>query len=101
MERDVTITHGPVGQFPFGGMTTYGLAAAIMMFALTPYGYASAFDNPIRPNIVFFLADDLGYGDLGCFGQRRIRTPNLDALAASGTRLTRHYSGNAVCAPSR
>jgi arylsulfatase A-like enzyme len=47
------------------------------------------------------LADDLGYGDLGCFGQQRIRTPNIDALAASGMRLTRHYSGNAVCAPSR
>src|SRR5205807_93434 len=53
------------------------------------------------PNIVFALADDLGYGDLGCFGQTKIRTPNLDALAAEGMRLTQHYSGNAVCAPSR
>ena len=54
-----------------------------------------------RPNVVFFLADDLGYGDLGCFGQQKIRTPNLDRLAAGGMRLTQHYSGNAVCAPSR
>lgn len=54
-----------------------------------------------RPNIVFILADDLGYGDLGCFGQKHIRTPHLDALAAEGIRLTQHYSGNAVCAPSR
>ena len=53
------------------------------------------------PNIVLLLADDLGYGDLGAFGQRKIRTPNLDRLAADGARLTRHYSGNAVCAPSR
>jgi len=54
-----------------------------------------------RPNIVFLLADDLGYGDLGCFGQRKIRTPHLDRLAAEGMRFTHHYSGNAVCAPSR
>jgi len=53
------------------------------------------------PNIVFILADDLGYGDLGCFGSTKIRTPNIDRLAADGMRLTRHYSGNAVCAPSR
>jgi arylsulfatase A-like enzyme len=53
------------------------------------------------PNIVFILGDDLGYGDLGCFGQTRIQTPNLDRLAAEGMRLTQHYSGNAVCAPSR
>ena len=54
-----------------------------------------------RPNIVFILADDLGYRELGCFGQKRIRTPNLDRLAEQGMRLTQHYSGNAVCAPSR
>jgi arylsulfatase A-like enzyme len=53
------------------------------------------------PNIIFILADDLGYGDLGCFGQTLIQTPNLDRLAAEGMRLTHHYSGNAVCAPSR
>ncbi|WP_435018759.1 arylsulfatase [Tundrisphaera sp. TA3] len=53
------------------------------------------------PNIVFVVADDLGYGDIGCFGQDKIRTPNLDRLAAEGMRLTRHYAGNAVCAPSR
>jgi arylsulfatase A len=53
------------------------------------------------PNVVFFLADDLGYGDLGCFGQTKIRTPNIDRLASGGMRLTQHYSGNAVCAPSR
>jgi len=53
------------------------------------------------PNVVFLLADDLGYGDVGCFGQEKIRTPNLDRLAAEGIRLTQHYSGNAVCAPSR
>ncbi len=54
-----------------------------------------------QPNVVFILADDLGYAELGCFGQQRIRTPNLDRLAAEGVRLSQHYSGNAVCAPSR
>ena len=56
---------------------------------------------PSRPNIVFILADDLGYGDLGCYGQQKIKTPSLDVLAKEGLRFTRHYSGNNVCAPSR
>lgn len=54
-----------------------------------------------RPNIIFILADDLGYGDLGCYGQERIATPNIDALAAEGIRFTQCYSGSTVCAPSR
>ena len=54
-----------------------------------------------RPNIVLFLADDLGYGDLGCYGHERIKTPNLDAFAKQGVRLTQCYSASAVCSPSR
>ncbi len=54
-----------------------------------------------QPNIIFFLADDLGYGELGCYGQQKIKTPNLDQLAADGIRFTQFYSGHAVCAPSR
>lgn len=54
-----------------------------------------------RPNIVFILADDLGYRELGSFGQELIKTPHLDRLAEQGLRLTQHYCGNAVCAPSR
>ena len=53
------------------------------------------------PNIVFILADDLGYGDIGPYGQTKIKTPSLDRMAREGKRLTQHYSGNAVCAPSR
>ncbi len=56
---------------------------------------------PPRPNIVFILADDLGYGDLGAYGQQKIHTPNLDHLAAEGMSFTAHYAGNNVCAPSR
>jgi len=54
-----------------------------------------------RPNIIFILADDLGYGDLGCYGQQTIQTPNLDRMAAEGMIFTDHYSGTCVCAPSR
>jgi arylsulfatase A-like enzyme len=55
----------------------------------------------IKPNIIFIMADDLGYGDLGCYGQQLIETPNIDNLASSGMRFTQHYSGSPVCAPSR
>ncbi|MFC1554400.1 arylsulfatase [candidate division KSB1 bacterium] len=54
-----------------------------------------------KPNIVFILADDLGYNELGCYGQEKIRTPNIDKIAAEGMRFTQHYSGSPVCAPSR
>jgi arylsulfatase len=54
-----------------------------------------------QPNIIFILADDLGYGDLGCYGQELIETPNIDLLASEGMRFTQHYSGSPVCAPSR
>jgi arylsulfatase A-like enzyme len=54
-----------------------------------------------RPNIIFILADDLGYGDVGCFGQKIIKTPNIDKMAQEGMRFTDHYAGSTVCAPSR
>ena len=61
----------------------------------------SAAPSPRPPNVIFIIADDLGWGDVGCYGQKIIRTPNIDRLAAEGMRFTHHYSGNAVCAPSR
>src|SRR5947209_1166511 len=63
---------------------------------------AGAADPPAKkPNIVFILADDLGYGDLGCYGQDKIRTPKLDRMASEGMRFTQCYAGSTVCAPSR
>ena len=62
---------------------------------------AAQLEAATKPNIIYILADDLGYGDLGCFGQRMLKTPNIDRLAAEGMRLTRHYAGSTVCAPSR
>lgn len=54
-----------------------------------------------QPNIIYILADDLGYGDLSCYGQTHFQTPNIDRLAKEGMRFTQHYSGATVCAPSR
>src|SRR4051812_39396300 len=71
------------------------IASLLLLFAA---GVAATAE---RPNIVFIMADDLGYGDIGAFGQTKIRTPNIDQLAKQGMRLTQCYAGNAVCAPSR
>ncbi|MBK1834444.1 arylsulfatase [Roseibacillus ishigakijimensis] len=54
-----------------------------------------------KPNVIYVLADDLGYGDLSCYGQEKFTTPNLDRLATEGMKFTNHYSGNTVCSPSR
>lgn len=54
-----------------------------------------------RPNIIFIMADDLGYGHLGCYGQKHIQTPNIDKIAVEGMLFTQHYAGSSVCAPSR
>ncbi|MCA9079940.1 MAG: arylsulfatase [Planctomycetaceae bacterium] len=54
-----------------------------------------------RPNVIYILADDLGYGDLSCYGQQKFQTPHIDRLAKEGMRFTAHYSGNTVCSPSR
>jgi N-acetylgalactosamine-6-sulfatase len=66
---------------------------------LTPGPAAAA--GAVRPNIVFIWADDLGYGDLGCYGHPRIETPHLDRLAQEGTRFTQFYVSHSVCSPSR
>lgn len=61
----------------------------------------TAFAETRQPNIILILADDLGYGDLGCFGQKTLKTPRLDAMAKEGMRFTQFYAGCTVCAPSR
>src|SRR6056297_3675045 len=73
-------------------------AAAALLFLFSP-ATSRAADSP--PNIVFILADDLGYGELGCYGQEKIRTPNIDGLASEGMLFRQHYTGAPVCAPAR
>jgi arylsulfatase A len=75
--------------------------AVLLCVALLPFSMTDADDQSRPPNIVFLLADDLGYAELGCYGQTIIRTPNIDRIAAEGIRFTQFYSGNAVCAPAR
>lgn len=76
------------------------LALALILQALQP-ATCLAQGKARKPNILFILADDLGYGDLGCYGQKKIKTPNLDKLAKQGMRFTQAYAGSTVCAPSR
>lgn len=76
------------------------LSIFVMLFGSR--GFAQENNPNFRPpNVVLILADDLGYGDLSCYGQKYFQTPNIDALAASGMRFTQHYAGAPVCAPSR
>ena len=77
---------------------TAGLGAAALSLSPLQWGCRPAIR---KPNIIFIMADDLGYAELGCYGQTKIRTPNIDRLAAEGKRFTQHYSGSPVCAPSR
>ncbi len=79
-------------------------ASLVLIFIALAVGsfYASGQNSgSSRPNIILILADDLGYGDLGCYGQKKIKTPNLDKLADEGIRFTNAYAGSTVCAPSR
>ncbi len=57
--------------------------------------------NPNKPNIIYIMADDLGYGEIGAYGQEIIKTPNIDAIATKGIKFNQHYAGTSVCAPSR
>jgi arylsulfatase A-like enzyme len=76
------------------------LAFLILLLGMTsPIAHAGG--KPRKPNVIFILADDLGYGDLGCYGQQKIKTPNLDRMAAQGMLFKQAYAGSTVCAPSR
>jgi arylsulfatase A-like enzyme len=82
-------------------ITTFIFAATLVLLSPVGSKRAPAAEKTNAPNIVFILADDLGYGDLGCYGQKRIKTPNIDRLATEGTRFRQCYAGSTVCAPSR
>ena len=75
------------------------LSPITALTALAPVSLLSAADAP--PNVVLIFVDDLGYGDLGCYGETKVQTPNIDQLAAEGRRFTDAHSASAVCTPSR
>ncbi len=78
-------------------MLLFGITACLLVSCETK----SEKSVPSKPNIIFIMADDLGYADIGPYGQTKIQTPNLDKMAEEGIRFTQHYAGNTVCAPSR
>ena len=81
----------------YGGM----MAAAVVAPNVAEAGDKTPQATPERPNIIFILADDMGYGDLSCFGSKYVKTPNIDQLAATGTRFTQCYAGSGISSPSR
>ncbi|HEV8059111.1 MAG TPA: arylsulfatase [Gemmataceae bacterium] len=87
-----------LGSAPFT-LAILGLLAIVAQMPAAPP--AEQLPASSKPNIVFILADDLGFGDLSCYGQKQFQTPHIDRLAAQGTRFTNFYAGSTVCAPSR
>ena len=77
------------------------LACAAFTLSVSSGPAANGADRSSAANVILIVADDLGWGEVGCYGQRKIRTPNIDRLAEQGMRFTRAYSGAPVCAPSR
>lgn len=73
----------------------------IFLFLLLFSGHSLLAQKAAKPNVVFIFADDLGYGDIGAYGQQKIETPNLDRLSKMGVVFTQFYAGSTVCAPSR
>ena len=90
-------------------MVTLTTVLVVYFFSCVIYGEATVAKDTsspkatsaTKPNIIYILVDDMGYGDPSCFGQKQLKTPNLDKMAATGLRLTNHYAGSTVCAPSR
>ena len=83
------------------GLIALGISSVFFPMGELLGGNTLKKDNFNKPNVIFILADDLGYGDLSCYGQTKFQTPNIDKLATSGIRFTSHYSGCTVSAPSR
>lgn len=77
------------------------ITTLFLLLTLSVSASLRAADAVVKPNIILIVADDLGYRDLSCFGSPAVRTPNIDKLAAGGTKLTHFYTAAAVCSPTR
>ena len=77
------------------------LTAGLMSSAVSTNAHAIKKSTPEKPNIIFIIADDMGYGDLACYGNKVVKTPNIDQLAHDGVRFTQAYAGSAISSPSR
>jgi len=75
------------------------LAAGVVVPQAVEAGSHKQKATPERPNIIFILADDMGYGDLSCYGSEHVKTPNIDRLAETGTRFTQCYAGSGILPP--
>ncbi len=94
-----SLGHCTIKAYSFFNMKNL-LSVITVIYWLLIFSLADAWAEE-RPNIIYILADDVGYGDLSCYGQEKFQTPNLDRMAAEGMRFTSHYAGACVCAPSR
>ena len=79
----------------------FKLSQILLVITIAANGLPLISAPPTPPNIIFIMADDMGYGDLGSYGQKTIQTPNLDQMAVEGLRFSNCYAGSTVCAPSR
>ena len=73
----------------------------VTLFCFLSIAWSDARAADRKPNVILIVADDLGYGELGCYGQEKFQTPNIDRIAAGGLKFTNHYSRSTVCAPTR
>jgi len=96
-----TCCHRSIPRHLLHGLATPAIAILAITISRALFATSATAEPSGRPNIVYIMVDDLGYGDLGCYGQQRIKTPSLDRMADEGLRFTDHYSGSTVCAPSR
>ena len=101
MSKQKAVISNGVNRREFLNIVAGGAAASAISFAGCNSQAAERKKSSKQPNIIFIMADDMGYADLGCYGQKHIKTPNINRLAVEGTRFTQCYTGSTVCAPSR